>query len=145
MVIASAEHRFPGPAREHAIAHDRSATSAGEVDAVVDHRSPQQHRGRGPVRSAHHVRAHMDPVAAVRVQPTRPAEHHAVAPVGATEGMRRGVGPGSVGRAAVGLDFDDCRGDFLCDKSGAEQPPSRSGRVDDERVGFHRTNCANPY
>src|SRR6202022_4485802 len=90
------------------------------------------------------VRAYVDPVAALRVEPTGPTEHHAVAAVRPAERMRCRIRPRSIRRPAVGLDLDDRGADYPGCQLGAEQPPRRGKRVDHQQLGSHRTDCACP-
>ena len=81
----------------------------GDVDACLHRGGPQQHRPRHAVVGAHDVRAHVNAVASVRVEPPGGPEHDRIARSRPTKRMRRGVGPWSVERAAVGLHLDDHR------------------------------------
>src|SRR6202022_493035 len=67
--------------RQRTITNGCPATRASKADTLLDDRRSQWHGGRGSFGTAYDVRAYVDAVAAVRVEPTGPTEHHAVAAV----------------------------------------------------------------
>jgi hypothetical protein len=97
-----------GAAREQAFgcACGQAAQRAHALGPGQRLESTQQHGGAAPARLAHHVRAGVQAVAAVDVQPSRRPEHRAVAPGLAAVGVRARI----AAVAGVGLDLDDAPG-----------------------------------
>ena len=71
----------------------------------------------------------MDPVAAVGVKAPGGSEHHGVAAAEATVRVGRGIRPGAVGNAAVGLDLDDDGAHPTAGQGGTEQSMRGRDRV----------------
>ena len=93
---------------------------AGDLDAVDDLAGADQHRARGPGRTAPDVAAHVHAVGEVAVQVPGRSEHHRVARRLAAEGVRAGVV-----RAVVRLDLGETYGDVAVPEPGVEQSRCR--------------------
>ena len=119
----------------------RPAAQTCHVRPSFHHGSPQQHGGGRPVRSAAHIGAHVDSVAAVGVKPSRWPEHDGVSRSRSAVGVGGGIRPGSVGRTPIGLDFNDPRGRRATEDDRAQQSACRCDRVPGEQLEARRRRC----
>lgn len=114
-----------------------AAATEGHVCPVPYRSRSEQDGARNSVVADHHIRADVDAVTQVGVEPPRRAEHDGAAWSWAAKGMRCGVWPGSVGRSSVRLDLHDHRRRSPAAEQAAEQALSGRDWIDREWLGIH--------